>query len=44
LEEGEMIRKVNWSFGVTLKLFHLLTDQKEPLHKNHSAVAVAGAD
>jgi hypothetical protein len=44
LEEAKMIWKVNWSVGVTLELFCLLTDQKEPLHKNRSTVAVAGAD
>jgi hypothetical protein len=44
LEEGKIIWKVNWSVGVTSELFCLLTDRKEPLHKNHSTVAVAGAD
>jgi hypothetical protein len=44
LEEGKMIWKVNWSVGVTSELFYLLTDRKEPLHKNRSTVAVAGAD
>jgi hypothetical protein len=44
LEEGKMIWKVKGSFGVTLELFCLLTDQIEHLHKNRSTVAVAGAD
>jgi hypothetical protein len=44
LEEGKMIWQVNWSVGMTLELFCLLTDQKEPLHKNCSTVAVAESD
>jgi hypothetical protein len=44
LEEGKIMWNVNWSVGVTSELFCLLTDRKEPLSKNRSTVAVAGAD